>query len=89
MRRANLSARIEQLRFNGANDIQVFALDFKVSYSHQLRHAGAVTDPEAWLPGIDFTVPWNISYWMGAWDADALQGFVEGHRLEHSCAEYS
>jgi hypothetical protein len=76
---ANLKARIEQLKsFNSANDIQVFSLQFKVAYAHQLRHAGTVMDPAGLLPGAGVSAPWEIAYWMGAWDADALQGFVEG-----------
>lgn len=79
VKKANYQARIAQLKdFNTAGDIQVFALGFKVPYAHKLRHAGAITDPAALLPHVDFAVPWDIQYWMGAWDADALQGYVEG-----------
>ena len=79
VKRANLTARINQLKnFNAPNSIQVSALQFKVPYAHQLRNAGTIVDPGGLLPGVNFAVPWEISYWMGAWDADALQGFVDG-----------
>ena len=79
VKKANYQARIAQLKdFNTAGDIQVFALGFKVPYAHQLRHAGTITDPAALLPQVDLAAPWDIQYWMGAWDADALQGYVEG-----------
>ncbi len=29
-------------------------------------------------PGIDLDAPWPLRFWMGAWDADALCGFVAG-----------
>jgi hypothetical protein len=75
----NLAARVEQLaNFSQPSDIQLFSLTFKVSYKHQLRHAGTVTDPNGLLPGVTLAAPWDISYWMGAWDADALQAFVDG-----------
>jgi hypothetical protein len=79
IKRTNLLARIDQLRnFSSAGDIQNFSLGFKVPYSHQLRHAGSLSDPAGLLPGVNFAVPWEMTYWMGAWDADALQAFVDG-----------
>jgi hypothetical protein len=79
VRRSNLSARIEQLQnFSTPNDIQTGALTIKVLYAHRLRHAAAVIDPDGLLPHLDTASPWNISYWMGSWDADALQAFVQG-----------
>jgi hypothetical protein len=78
-KRANLTARIDQLaNFNAASDIQTSSLQFKVAYAHQLRSAGTIADPDNLLGSINLGVPWDISYWMGAWDADALQGFVDG-----------
>jgi hypothetical protein len=79
VKRKNLSARINQLaNFSAQSDIQLFSLTFKVPYKHQVRHAATLADPDGLLPGIDTAAPWDISYWMSAWDADALQAFVEG-----------
>ena len=79
VKKSNLSQRIDQLEnFNAASDVQVFALKFKVPYAHPLRHAATLTDPDHVLPGVNVAVPWDIAYWMGAWDADALQGYVDG-----------
>jgi len=79
VKRRNLASRIEQLaNFSQPSDIQFASLTFKVPYKHQLRHAGTLTDPAGLLPGVTLAAPWDISYWMGAWDADALQAFVEG-----------
>lgn len=80
--RSNLTARISQLaNFNGPDDIQMFSLAFKVPYAHQLRHATTLNDPAQVLAGVDRATPWEISYWMGAWDADALQAYVDGNLL--------
>jgi hypothetical protein len=79
VKQRNLTARLDQLtNFSQPSDIQLFSLTFKVPYKHQLRHAGTVTDPSGLLPGVTFAAPWNVSYWMGGWDADALQAFVDG-----------
>ena len=79
VKKSNLSQRLDQLEnFNGASDIQVNALKFKVAYAHQLRNATTVTDPGHDLPRVNMAVPWDIAYGMGAWDADALQGYVDG-----------
>lgn len=79
VKKANLAARLEQLvNFSTSADIQTRSLTFKVPYAHQLRHAAAVTDPAGLLPGINAAVPWEISYWLGSWDADALQAHVDG-----------
>jgi hypothetical protein len=79
VKRKNLAARLDQLEnFSGSGDIQLFSLTFKVPYKHQLRHTATVADPDGVLPGITTTTPWDIAYFMGAWDADALQAHVEG-----------
>ena len=79
IKKAILAARLNQLaNFSTAVDIQTRSLTFKVPYKHQLRHAATVTDPGGLLPGAETSAPWEMSYWFGSWDADALQAFVDG-----------
>lgn len=74
---ANLRARAAQLTEAG---IQEMALTFKVNYRFPVP-AGArrVIDPGNDLGVANPTsLPWNVAWWMGCWDADALSGYIVG-----------
>ena|SRR5438874_2234671 len=47
-----------------------------------LQGSGEFNDPNGSLPGIPIISPqspWPVELWFGAWDADALSGFMEGY----------
>jgi subtilisin family serine protease len=81
LRRLVLEQRIAQLDESEGvrGDIRNASLGFLVEYAHTLTGPATVNDPGNVLGGnVGTTVPWSIAYWMGAWDADALCGFVRG-----------
>ncbi len=49
----------------------------RVSYAIDLGARGGAGDVEGSLP-VDLEAPWPLRLWLGAWDADALCGFVSG-----------
>lgn len=79
VQRAALTARKQQLGLSG---IQQASLAFKLDYSYEMRGPNALSDPNDRL-GFNGAAPtqWSTSFWMGAWDADALSGFIQG-RIE-------
>jgi hypothetical protein len=73
--KAALSARITAMK-NPAN-ARFFAA--RMLYSVPLGGTFIVTDTAAWLPGKTSTaVPWPLEFWCGAWDPDALSGYMVG-----------
>ena len=72
----NLQQRLAQM---DSTDLPLSALGFSVPYSFKIPDsARSATDPDAALgPGL-LTKPWQLDWWMGAWDADALCGFMDG-----------
>ena len=76
--RAALEKRMEQLTIIG--NIQEASLGFYVEYDFNLRHTWQLFDPNNQIGGqLNTEVPWNIVFWMGGWDADALSAYVKGH----------
>jgi hypothetical protein len=52
---------------------------FRLIYSFSLTGPGFFEDEEHRLDRpIETKVPWQIEFWMGAWDIDAMTGFMEG-----------
>lgn len=79
--RANLSNRILKLEavLNRGQGIQLDALLLQLNYLHDLSGTLTVIDPDNWLPASPTTAsPWEVEYFFGGWDADALCGYTEG-----------
>lgn len=73
----NRIAEIEDVPRRG--DIRVDSLGFRVQYSFEIAGVGFLDDPQRLLNvTIDFNRAWPINFWMGAWDADAMCGYVDG-----------
>jgi hypothetical protein len=51
----------------------------RMLYGFRLLGAASVADPDGWLPAPPETrQPWPVDFWLGAWDADAFQGYMRG-----------
>lgn len=78
--RKNLQQRLARMAtIDPVNDIQVFSLGFRVPYAFKIPDTSrAADDPGGTLgPGL-LTQPWQMTWWMGCWDADALCGYMLG-----------
>ena len=76
--KAALSARIEGI----SNPRNARYFPARMLYSVALQGSGEFNDPNGRLPGIPIISPqspWPVELWFGAWDADALSGFMEGY----------
>jgi len=73
--KAALEMRIEM--FRKAVTEMTFAFWAKVPYFIPLDGKAEVKDPKQQLR-VDTKAPWAVDFWMGAWDTDALSGFVCG-----------
>ena len=75
--RAALKSRLANMRFTS-----VFAPalhDSRVVYSFALKAPPDVVDEARRLdPPLDTAADWPIEFWMGAWDIDAMTGYVDG-----------
>lgn len=74
--RQALERRIEELEVQSG--VAVASLGFRSLYRFPLGGETAITDPAGLLDSVCHTQPWQLEFWMGAWDADALCGFVQG-----------
>jgi hypothetical protein len=75
---AALSARIDGM----ANPRNARYFPARMLFRVALEGSGDVQAPGGQLPGnatISPDVPWPLEFWFGAWDADALSGFMEGY----------
>jgi hypothetical protein len=55
------------------------SLGWRVDYGFDLSGPARVTDEQSALGGvIGISAPWRTRFWMGAWDADALCGYMRG-----------
>lgn len=51
----------------------------RMLYGFGLAGKASVDAPDGWLPPrLDTESPWPIDFWLGAWDADAFQGYMRG-----------
>jgi hypothetical protein len=50
----------------------------RVSYAVDIGELGGHGSVDGLEAGVDCHTPWPLRFWMGAWDADALCGFVSG-----------
>jgi hypothetical protein len=74
--REALILRISELARGG---IRLSSLSFKLDYEFELRGENTWHDPDGQLgTPPSSTSPWRVNFWMGAWDADALCGYVKG-----------
>jgi hypothetical protein len=51
----------------------------KMPYFVRLATPARVTDPDGILANVDLQTPWSVDLWCGAWDPDALSGFMRGY----------
>jgi hypothetical protein len=72
----NLQQRLAQM---DSTDLPLTALRFSVPYSFKVPDsARSATDPDGTLGSGLLAQAWQLDWWMGAWDADALCGFMDG-----------
>lgn len=77
--RAALEKRIEQLAIDDHGDVRLMMMHAVQTWRFDLNGPAVVVDPQGllgWMP--DASSDWPVEFWMGAWDADALVGFVSG-----------
>jgi hypothetical protein len=79
---ANLRGRLAELEFAVQNpgDRRTLAKNFVERFSFPMLGKKPVVDgPDADFGGkLDVVSPWTVSFWIGAWDPDALCAFMEG-----------
>lgn len=75
-----LRQRIDQFEMDAdPNNARIVHLSSVQDWDFELRIRRRVTDPGGRIGArINESVPWTIQFRMGAWDADALCGFVRG-----------
>jgi hypothetical protein len=77
--RAALQKRIHELSIDEPTDQRTMALGLTQNRRFDLNGPASIVDPEQRLSvACDCAVDWPIEFWMGAWDADGLCGFVQG-----------
>jgi hypothetical protein len=73
---AALTKRAAELRLGG---LRVNLLGYQMSYAFSISGPVTVTDPSGDLERrVRRTVPWTVNFWIGGWDADALQAYMRG-----------
>jgi hypothetical protein len=51
----------------------------RMQYAFPLQGASKFRDPNGWFSSApDSTAKWPLEFWCGAWDPDALSGFIRG-----------
>ncbi|MDQ3283528.1 MAG: hypothetical protein M3Q69_19170 [Acidobacteriota bacterium] len=89
VKRAALTSRIEQLEIveqwwnlsegdPGKRPIDRRAAQLALQLSGYNIGLNGPVDPKKNTLGANPDVPWNISFWMGGWDGDALCAYVKG-----------
>lgn len=78
--RQALEQRLSQFPVQPAEgDIRVDSAGFRVDYDFELRGPNQWNDPTSTLGTPPATgAHWQMRFWMGAWDADALCGYTRG-----------
>jgi hypothetical protein len=77
--RVALGKRVAELSIEGRQRLQVATLTLHNDYRFELQGPTAIRDSEQRLGfELDMAASWPIAFWMGAWDTDALAGFVRG-----------
>jgi hypothetical protein len=76
--RAALDKRIRELAIDDPRDRRVFTLRVVQRWSFALDGPAVLRGTARLGAPIDTARPWPIDFWMGAWDTDALCGWVEG-----------
>lgn len=80
--RAAVSKRIEELEVSDPADMRVLGLSLTQTRRFELDGPAVIESGDGYLAqNFDTQRSWPIEFWMGAWDADALCGYVSG-RLE-------
>lgn len=77
-----LEGRIHELEIavNNPGDRRTFARNFVERFGFPLQGEASIQgDQAAYLGGrLDPTQPWNINFWLGAWDPDLLCAYMQG-----------
>ncbi|WNG19787.1 hypothetical protein [Cystobacter fuscus] len=77
--RAALGKRIRELSIEERERLQVVSLSLYNDYRFAVAGNAVLQDAGQRLGlEVDSVSPWPITFWMGAWDTDALSGFVRG-----------
>jgi hypothetical protein len=79
--RTGIGERIDFLRRNLATPAGGAARFFLalMRYDYRLTSPPKITDPDGWISShVASDVPWTVTFWLGAWDADALCGYARG-----------
>lgn len=74
-RRLALQARLDELARGG---IRRTSLGFQLDYDFALRGPNRLDDPHGVLGFTPVPKNWQVAFWMGGWDADALCGYTKG-----------
>lgn len=76
---AALDKRLRELAIRDPRKLQVLTLMYYNDYRFDINGPAAVVDPAHQLQGeLDTSQDWPLAFWMGAWDSDALCGYVQG-----------
>lgn len=79
VRRAALQKRISELAITSPDDMRIISMQVYQARSFEINGPAEIIDRDGLLdehPTTDHA--WPIEFWMGAWDADALCGYMSG-----------
>lgn len=76
---ASLEKRIRELGITDLKKLQVISLILYNDYRFNINGPAEILDPYNKLNGaVDTSQDWPIAFWLGAWDTDALCGYMRG-----------
>lgn len=74
--RQALQFRLKELEM-ASPGIRRSSLAFQMKYAFDVRGQNSIVDPNQTL-GTNVITGWQVSFWMGGWDADGLCGYIKG-----------
>ncbi len=82
---AALDKRIRELSITDPNNIRTVILNAVQDHRFEINGPAEIHASQGVLRWpCDTSRPWPLEFWMGAWDADALCGFVQGKLTIHA-----
>ncbi len=78
---SQLDSHIAELQsvVNRGSGVQFATLLMQLNYEHQIAGPNKVVDPDGILPTVPIAnSPWQVEYFFGGWDFDALCGYLQG-----------